>query len=83
MCYDQNLSSRFLVNHPGALFIKENILLDHNTAYEASSSHHSARSQGRVRPTTMTGYFFCSMEGGAAAAEGGEAVRCDARETWV
>ena len=23
------------------------------------------------------------MEGGAAAAEGGEAVRCDARETWV
>ena len=35
-----------------------NLLLDHNTAYEASSSHHSARSQGRVRPTTMTGYFL-------------------------
>ena len=26
---------------------------------------------------------FLYMEGGAAAAEGGEAVRCDARETWV
>ena len=32
----------------------------------------------------MTGSFLSfNMGGGAAAAEGGEAVRCDARETWV